>query len=111
MSTTTMFYVGIDVSKDKSDICIKDENGNDLVQRFKITNSRADLGRLYETIERTGRGRPARRARPPERPRGGRQHHRRGRRPRLGPGAGPPTPVPLPGGAGPDPGLPEGGPR
>ncbi len=52
MSTTTMFYVGIDVSKDKSDICIKDENGNDLVQRFKITNSKADLGKLYETIER-----------------------------------------------------------
>ncbi len=52
MNTTTIFYVGIDVSKDKSDICIKDENGNDLVQRFKITNSKADLVRLYETIER-----------------------------------------------------------
>ena len=47
-----MFYVGIDVSKDKSDICIKDQNGNDLIQRFKITNSKADLDRLYETIER-----------------------------------------------------------
>jgi len=47
-----MFYVGIDVSKDKSDICIKDENGNDLIQRFKITNSKADLEKLYETIER-----------------------------------------------------------
>jgi len=52
MNTTTMFYVGIDVSKDKSDICIKDQNGNDLIQRFKITNSKADLDRLYETIER-----------------------------------------------------------
>lgn len=52
MNTTTMLYVGIDVSKDKSDICIKDQNGNDLIQRFKITNSKADLGRLYETIER-----------------------------------------------------------
>jgi len=47
-----MFYVGIDVSKDKSDICIKDQNGNDLIQRFKIKNSKADLGHLYETIER-----------------------------------------------------------
>jgi hypothetical protein len=44
MNTTTMFYVGIDVSKDKSDICIKDQNGNDLIQRFKIKNSKADLG-------------------------------------------------------------------
>jgi transposase len=52
MNTTTIYYVGIDVSKDKSDICIKDENGNDLIQRFKITNSKADLDRLYETIER-----------------------------------------------------------
>lgn len=52
MNTTTMFYVGIDVSKDKSDICIKDQNGNDLIQRFKIKNYKADLGHLYETIER-----------------------------------------------------------
>jgi transposase len=48
---TTMFYVGIDVSKDKSDVCIKDENGDDLIQRFKITHNKADLGKLYETIE------------------------------------------------------------
>lgn len=47
-----MFYVGIDVSKDKSDICIKDVNGNEMIQRFKITNNKADLGHLYETIER-----------------------------------------------------------
>ena len=52
MNTTTIFYVGIDVSKDKSDICIKDQNGNDLIQRFKITNSKSDLGHLYETIEK-----------------------------------------------------------
>jgi transposase len=51
MNTTTMLYVGIDISKDKSDICIKDVKGNDLIQRFKITNNKADLGRLYETIE------------------------------------------------------------
>jgi len=52
MNTTTMFYVGIDVSKDKSDICIKDQLGNDLIQRFKIANNKADLGNLYETIKR-----------------------------------------------------------
>jgi len=51
MNTTTILYVGIDVSKDKSDICIKDEKGNELIQRFKITNRKADLGHLYETIE------------------------------------------------------------
>jgi transposase len=51
MSTTTMFYVGIDVSKDKSDICIKDEKGNNLIHRFEILNKKADLERLYETIE------------------------------------------------------------
>ena len=52
MNTTTMLYVGIDISKDKSDICIKDVKGNDLIQRFKITNNKADLGHLYETIQR-----------------------------------------------------------
>ena len=51
MNNTTMFYVGIDVSKDKSDICIKDENGNDLIHRFEITNKKADLEMLYEIIE------------------------------------------------------------
>jgi hypothetical protein len=51
MNTTTMLYVGIDISKDKSDICIKDVKGNDLIQRFKITNKKADLGYLYETID------------------------------------------------------------
>jgi transposase len=52
MNTTTILYVGIDVSKDKSDICIKDQSGNDLIHRFKIENTKADLGKLYETIER-----------------------------------------------------------
>ena len=51
MNNTKIFYVGIDVSKDKSDICIKDENGDDLIQKFKITNKKADLEMLYETVE------------------------------------------------------------
>jgi transposase len=56
MNATTILYVGIDISKDKSDICIKDVKGNDLTQRFKITNNKADLGRLYEIIERIRSG-------------------------------------------------------
>ena len=48
----TILYVGIDVSKDKNDICIKDQTGNDLVKRFRISNTKADLDKLYETIER-----------------------------------------------------------
>ncbi len=52
MKSATLLYVGIDVSKDRCDICIKNQMGNDLIQRFKISNTRADLSRLYETIER-----------------------------------------------------------
>jgi transposase len=52
MNATTILYVGIDVSKDKSDVCIKDKLGNDLIKRFIISNKKADLGHLYETIER-----------------------------------------------------------
>jgi transposase len=52
MKSTTLLYVGIDVSKDRCDICIKNQMGNDLIQRFKISNTRADLSKLYETIER-----------------------------------------------------------
>ncbi|MCJ7615316.1 MAG: IS110 family transposase [Desulfobacterales bacterium] len=52
MNAPTILYVGIDVSKDKSDICIKDKLGNDLIKRLIITNKKADLGHLYETIER-----------------------------------------------------------
>src|SRR3989304_1004799 len=51
MNATTILYVGIDVSKDKSDICIKDKLGNDLIKRLIIANNKADLGHLYETIE------------------------------------------------------------
>jgi hypothetical protein len=50
MNATTILYVGIDVSKDKSDICIKDKLGNDLIKRLIIANKKADLGHLYETI-------------------------------------------------------------
>ncbi len=52
MKINTTLYIGIDVSKDKCDICIKDQAGNDLVKRFHISNTKADLNKLYETIER-----------------------------------------------------------
>ncbi len=52
MKTTTTLYIGIDVSKDKCDICIKNNAGNDLIQRLKISNTKADLSKLYETIQR-----------------------------------------------------------
>jgi transposase len=51
MNATTILYVGIDVSKDRSDICIKDKLGNDLVKRLIISNKKADLGHLYKTVE------------------------------------------------------------
>jgi transposase len=52
MNNTTILYIGIDVSKDKCDVCIKNQMGNDLIHRFKISNTKADLNTLYETIER-----------------------------------------------------------
>jgi transposase len=51
-NNTAILYIGIDVSKDKSDVCIKNQGGNDLVKRFQISNTKADLNKLYETIER-----------------------------------------------------------
>jgi transposase len=52
MKSNTTLYIGIDVSKDKYDICIKDQAGNDLIKRFHISNTKADLNKLYETIRR-----------------------------------------------------------
>ncbi len=51
-NNTEVLYIGIDVSKDKCDVCIKDQGGNDLVKRFQITNTKADLNKLYETIDK-----------------------------------------------------------
>ncbi len=51
-NTTDILYIGIDVSKDKYDVCIKNQAGNDLVRRFQVSNTKADLNKLYETIER-----------------------------------------------------------
>jgi transposase len=51
-NTTDILYIGIDVSKDKCDVCIKNQAGNDLVKRFQVSNTKADLNKLYETIEK-----------------------------------------------------------
>ncbi len=51
MKNKTM-YIGIDVSKDKHDICIKDNEGNELIKRFRISNTKADLNMLYATIDK-----------------------------------------------------------
>lgn len=47
-----IIFVGIDASKDKHDICIKDGNGNELTRRFQILNTKADLNALYAMIDK-----------------------------------------------------------
>jgi transposase len=44
-------YIGIDVSKDKHDICIKDNKGN-VLKHFQIRNTKRDLDKLYTTINK-----------------------------------------------------------
>ncbi|MBW6471307.1 MAG: IS110 family transposase [Methanosarcinaceae archaeon] len=44
-------YIGIDVSKDKHDICIKNNNGN-VVKQFQIRNNKRDLDKLYTTVNK-----------------------------------------------------------
>jgi transposase len=46
-----MLYIRTQIRSSKSDICIKDQLGNDLIRRFKIANAKADLDKLYETIK------------------------------------------------------------
>jgi len=51
MINNSILYVGIDVSKDKCDVCIKNRDGNELTKRFQVSNTKADIAKLYETIE------------------------------------------------------------
>ena len=44
-------YIGIDVSKDKHDICIKSNDGN-VLKRFQIKNTNKDLNKLYTTVDK-----------------------------------------------------------
>lgn len=52
MKNTITLHIGIDVSKEKNEICIKNNEGNELVKRFRISNTKADLDKLYETINK-----------------------------------------------------------
>jgi transposase len=44
-------YIGIDVSKDKHDICIKNTTGN-VLKQFQIRNNKRDLDKLYTTVNK-----------------------------------------------------------
>ena len=50
MNHNILLYIGIDVSKDKHDICIKNNNGN-ILKRFEIKNNKKDLTKLYTTLD------------------------------------------------------------
>ena len=44
MNHNILLYIGIDVSKDKHDICIKSNDGN-VLKRFQIKNTKKDLNK------------------------------------------------------------------
>jgi len=51
MNNNIHLYIGIDVSKDKHDICIKNNDGN-VLKRFQIRNNKSDLNKLYKTVNK-----------------------------------------------------------
>jgi len=51
MNNNILLYIGIDVSKDKHDICIKSNDG-DVLKRFQIKNTNKDLNKLYTTVDK-----------------------------------------------------------
>jgi len=51
MNHNIHLYIGIDVSKDKHDICIKNNDGN-VLKRFQIRNTKGDLNKLYTTVDK-----------------------------------------------------------
>ena len=51
MNHNILLYIGIDVSKDKHDICIKSNNGN-VLKRFQIQNNKSDLNKLYTKVKK-----------------------------------------------------------
>jgi len=51
MNNNIHLYIGIDVSKDKHDICIKNNDGN-VLKRFQIRNNKCDLNKLYTTVNK-----------------------------------------------------------
>ncbi len=51
MNNNIHLYIGIDVSKDKHDICIKNNDG-DVLKRFQIRNNKGDLNKLYKIVNK-----------------------------------------------------------
>ncbi|HJH30198.1 MAG TPA: IS110 family transposase, partial [Methanosarcinaceae archaeon] len=51
MNNNIHLYIGIDVSKDKHDICIKNNDGN-VLKRFQIRNNKSNLNKLYKTVNK-----------------------------------------------------------
>jgi transposase len=51
MNHNILLYIGIDVSKEKHDICIKSNEGN-VLKRFQIKNTNKGLNKLYTTVEK-----------------------------------------------------------
>jgi transposase len=51
MNHNILLYIGIDVSKDKHDICIKSNEGN-VLKRFQIKNTDRDLNKLYTIVDK-----------------------------------------------------------
>ncbi len=51
MGYNIKILIGIDVSKDKQDICIKNNNGY-VLKRLKIKNTEEDLDKLYTIVNK-----------------------------------------------------------
>jgi len=51
MDQNIKILIGIDVSKNKHDICIKNNNGN-VLKQFKIKNTKEGLNKLYTTVDK-----------------------------------------------------------
>jgi transposase len=51
MNYNILLYIGIDVAKEKHDICIKNNKGN-ILKRFEIKNNKEDLTKLYTTLDK-----------------------------------------------------------
>jgi len=51
MNNNIHLYIGIDVSKDKHDICIKNNDG-DVLKHFQIRNTKGDLNKLYTAMNK-----------------------------------------------------------
>lgn len=55
MNNNIHIYIGIDVSKDKHDVCLKNNNGN-VLKRLQIRNTKRDLKKLYTTVNKLNSG-------------------------------------------------------